>query len=163
LQSFCSLYTVPSRLYNYIMANTASTDGSFSLFYQKGWAWLTVYPPEGKGRPVYPEEVENKMKILRMPKVPPRQIRDCIEASSGEPQRLVEWPDGDRLVSTIHVQVDQAAMNARLTVDAPKKGAAPPTADEIIDTLRRQRTGHTSYPGDKSQGGVDEQRSTRSY
>ena len=121
------------------MANSpGSVDGNFSLFYQKGWAWLTVRPPEGKGKPVYPEEIENKMKVLRIPKVPLRVLRDCIDASSGKPERLVEWPEGDLLVAAVHVSVDETAMAARLSVDAPKKGAAPPTADEIIDALHRQ-------------------------
>ena len=117
------------------MTNRSSTDGSFSLFYQQGWAWLVVNPPKGKGRPVYLEDIENKMKVLRMPKVERRVIRDCIEASSGKPERLVEWSDAQMFISAIHVSVDETSMNAYLVVDAPRKGAAPPTAEEILDTL----------------------------
>ncbi|MDR3200962.1 MAG: FapA family protein [Spirochaetales bacterium] len=116
---------------------SASTDGSFSLFYQKGWAWLAIRAPEGKGKPVYPEEIENRMRLLRIPKVPMRILRERIEAAAGSPERLVEWPDGDLLTAAIHVSVDETAMTARLTVDTPKKGAAPPTADEIDEALRR--------------------------
>jgi uncharacterized protein (DUF342 family) len=115
-----------------------STDGSFSVFYQNGWAWLMVRPPEGRGKPVYPEEIENKMKILKVPRVPTRILRERIENPSGRPERLVEWPDGDLLAASIRVRVDESAMTAWLTVDPAKKGAAPPTADEILETLRRQ-------------------------
>jgi len=41
-----------------------SSNGRFELFYRKGWAYLTVYPPAGAGRPVYPEDIENRMKML---------------------------------------------------------------------------------------------------
>jgi len=121
------------------MANTPeSVDGSFSLFYQKAWAWLTVFPPEGKGKPVYPEEIENKMKVLKIPKVPTRFLRELITTASGTPERLVEWPEGDYLIATIRVSVDEVAMSARMIVDPPKKGAAPPTSEEILEALDRQ-------------------------
>jgi uncharacterized protein (DUF342 family) len=116
---------------------SVSADGSFSLFYQKGWAWLAICAPEGKGKPVYSEEIENRMRLLRIPKVPTRILRERIEAATGSPERLVEWPGGDILTADIHVSVDETAMTARLTVEAPRKGAAPPTADEIEEALRR--------------------------
>jgi len=125
------------------MANTTgSANGTFALFYRKGWAWLTVYPPEGKGKPVYSEEIENKMKVLKIPKVPARILRDLIADASGIPERLVEWSDGDQLSSAIHISLDENEMIARVTVDAPKKGAAPPAADEILEALDRQNIVH---------------------
>ncbi|MDR1625767.1 MAG: FapA family protein [Spirochaetia bacterium] len=120
------------------MANGFSSDGSFSLFYQKGWAWLVVRPPEGKGKPVYLEDIENRMRLLRIPRVSAKTLRGFIENASGVQEPLVEWPDGDYLTAAIHVSVDESAMVARLGVDPPKKGAAPPTADEIEDALRRR-------------------------
>jgi len=125
------------------MSNTPeSVDGSFSLFYKKGWAWLTVFPPAGKGKPVYSEEIENKMKVLKIPRVPMRVLRDIIAAASASPEHLVEWPEGDLLTATIRVSVDEVAMTARVIVDAPKKGAAPPTSEEIFEALKRQDVIH---------------------
>jgi uncharacterized protein (DUF342 family) len=120
------------------MANSSSSDGSFSLFYQKGWAWLVVRPPEGKGKPVYLEDIENRMRLLRIPKVSAKTLREFIENASGKQEALVEWPEGDYLTAAIHVSVDESAMAARLSVEPPRKGAAPPSADEIEDALRRQ-------------------------
>jgi uncharacterized protein (DUF342 family) len=114
------------------------SDGAFSLFYQKGWAWLVVRAPQGKGRPVYLEDVENRMRLLGIPRVSAKTLREIIESASGEQSPLVEWPDGDCLRAAVHVSVDESAMSARLSVEPPKKGAAPPTADEIEEALRRQ-------------------------
>ena len=114
-----------------------SLDGSFSLFYQNGWAWLEVYPPQGKGRPVYPEEIENRMRLLGAPKVATKLLRERIEAAEGMPERLVEWPGGDLLTASFNITIDETAMTARLSVDPPKKGAPPPTTTDIEEALRR--------------------------
>jgi uncharacterized protein (DUF342 family) len=118
-------------------ADVIFSDGSFSLFYQRGWAYLTVKGPKGKGKPVYPEEIENRMRLLRVPKVSTRVLRERIEAATGKSEPLVEWPEGNSLIASIHVILDEDAMTARLTVNAPKKGAAPPAFDDIDEALYR--------------------------
>ena len=115
-----------------------SGDGHFEVYYRHGWAHLIVYPPSGKGKPVYPEEIQNRMKLLNIPKVEPKKIRDIIENASGKPERLVEWPDGARLASQIIVDLADDEMSAWVTVLSPKKGAAPPETEDIIGELESQ-------------------------
>ena len=115
----------------------AATDGKFELFYRKGWACLTVLPPAGSGRPVYTEEIESRMKILKMPRVSTRVLREIIEAGAGEPVPLVEWPEGDFLAPVIRVEVAEDGMTAAAVVEAPKKGGAPPLPEDVEAALRR--------------------------
>ena len=119
-----------------------STNGKFDLFYRSGWAHLTVRPPVGAGRPVYPEEVENRMRLLGIPRVRAKVIRDAIEEASGEAIPLVEWPAGRNLVAAISVGVAEDGMSASVAVQAPKVGAAPPTLDDVLEELARAGVVH---------------------
>ena len=115
----------------------AAENGKFDLFYRKGWAYLTVSPPEGTGRPVYPEEVENRMKLLGVPRVGAKTIRDLIEKGSGEAVPLVEWPGGRSLAASIIVDIAGDGMSASITVRPPKKGAASPMLSEVLEELEQ--------------------------
>jgi uncharacterized protein len=112
-----------------------SQDGRFSLFYRGGWAYLEIHPPLEDGRPVYPEDIENRMKILEVPRVGTRTLRNRIENATGFPEKLIEWPEGQRLASSIRVTVSEDAMAALVRVDPPRKGAAPPLESEILKEL----------------------------
>ena len=111
-------------------------DGRFDLYYHHGWAHLAVYPPQEDGRPVYHEDVINRMRILGCPHVSARLVRDVVERADGKPFRLVEWPGGERLASAIRVDLREDGMWATVTVSRPLKGAAAPTADDVLDALR---------------------------
>lgn len=109
-------------------------DGSFDLFYRKGWAHLAIYPPEEKGKPVYFEEIEGRMRMLGVPKVTSKRLRELIETADGSAVPLVEWPEGKRLASEIEVEIAGDEMSAAVTVHPPRKGAAPPSAEDVADT-----------------------------
>lgn len=88
---------------------------------------MTVYPPKEHGMPVYPEEIQNRMKMLKVPETGSRKILDIIEAAEGKPEPLVEWPDGASLASRIETEISEDKMSAHVIIEAPRKGAAPPT------------------------------------
>ena len=102
-------------------------DGNFNLFYRKGWAYLIIYPPHEAGKPVYPEEIESRMRMLGVPSVPAKTLRELIQTASGKAEPLVQWPDGYRLASEINVTVAEDDITASLSINTPKKSAAPPT------------------------------------
>jgi len=109
----------------------------FDLFYRNGWAYLTVPKPQEGGSPVYPEEVENRLRLLGAPRAGAKRIREIIEAAEGLPAPLVEWPAGQALAGAVSVEIAEDRMSASITVKPPKKGAAPPTADEALEELAR--------------------------
>lgn len=106
-------------------------DGSFDLFYRKGWAYLAVYPPAEKGKPVYFEEIEGRMRMLGVPKISSKRLRELIASADGTAMPLVEWPEGKRLASEIEVEIAEDEMSASVTVHPPRKGAAPPSAEDV--------------------------------
>ncbi len=115
-----------------------STDGQFDLFYRNGWMYLTVYPLETGRAPVYREDVQNRMRLLGVPRVSGSRIREIIDQATGSPEPLVEWPEGSRLASKISVSVSEDEMHAWVEIDPPKRGAAPPTTDDVVRALEER-------------------------
>ena len=85
--------------------------------------------------PVYPEDIENRMKLLGIPRVSAKTIRELIEAAGGTAIPLVEWPGGRNLASTVSVDIATDGMSASITIQAPKKGAFPPSLSDLMEEL----------------------------
>ncbi|MDF1567681.1 MAG: FapA family protein, partial [Spirochaetaceae bacterium] len=109
----------------------------FSLRYQDGWAVLIVPPKSKRPRPVYTDDVAARMKILDIPPVPARTIREIIEKGSGRPEALVEWPSGAHLSAWVDVNVSEDGMEARARVRPARPGGAPLDRDIIHAALER--------------------------
>ncbi|MFW6214867.1 MAG: DUF342 domain-containing protein [Alkalispirochaetaceae bacterium] len=115
--------------------NSGNRESAFELFYRNGWVYLAVQPADRRRRRVYPEEVANRMRLLGMPRVRSSRLVEVIEEASGEPKPLVEWKEGYRLASVVTVTIGDDEMSAAVHLTAPKKGAAPPEAEEIESAL----------------------------
>lgn len=109
--------------------------GKFDLYYRNGFAELIVYPPEGDGLPVYPEEVTSRMKILSVPTVRLQKIVQIIEEASSLPVKLVEWPDGILLSSAITIKISDDQMSAEAIISSPKTGGGELTLKDIYGAL----------------------------
>jgi uncharacterized protein (DUF342 family) len=123
------------------MAGTRSH--SFDVYYRRGWIYLVVHPGDSSGgsgesspsAPVYPDDIENRMRLLGMPRVRSAQLREHIDEATGQPVRLVEWPEGARLAPKISVELSDDEMAASVTITPPQRGAAPPEPGDIIEAL----------------------------
>ncbi len=119
----------------------------FDIYYRRGWVYLVVHPfasvtedspaaHTGAAVPsIYPEDIENRLRLLGMPKVRASQLRQHIDEATGTPVRLVQWPEGERLASTFTVDIVEDEMSATVTVTAPQRGAAPPESADIEKAL----------------------------
>jgi len=113
-------------------------DGRFELYYADGWAYLEVELPSNGGKPIYLDDIRNRMKLLGVPSVDPSRIRAIADEATGVAERLVEWPEGIQLASRVTVTVAADRMQATVCVTPPKKGALPPTVETIVRELDRQ-------------------------
>ncbi len=98
---------------------------SFSLRYRKGMAVLLVKPEGERTRPVYADDVAARMKILGIPPVPARRIREIIKRGNRQPEILTEWPAGAQLSAHVVINVSEDGMRAEAVVHAPRPGGAP--------------------------------------
>ena len=109
----------------------------FSLRYQDGWAVLIVPPEDRRPRPVYADDVAARMRILDIPPVPAKRLRDIIDAGSGRPERLVEWPAGASLNAVVSVAVDEDGMAAWATATAARPGGSGLDRTAVREALSR--------------------------
>ncbi|HPP03613.1 MAG TPA: FapA family protein [Spirochaetota bacterium] len=113
-------------------------DGYFKIEYIDGYATLSVFPPKDKGRPVYVEDVINRIRLLNIPSVDPNLIMAIIKRAKGSPEKLVLWPEGREYRATIEVIVSDDKMSASIIMFPPKKGGGNLTVDEIIKILNNK-------------------------
>ena len=114
----------------------ASRDGRYHLGYADGFAKLTVFPPSGKGKPVYVEDVVNRMKLLGVPRVRGQVISKVIGEASGEPVSIVEWPGGAILSASLDLSITDDKMRASIVMLPPQKGGSMLAVDDVIAFLK---------------------------
>ncbi len=111
----------------------------FDVYYKRGWIYVVVRPGEGGAEavrpPVYPEDIENRMRLLGMPKVRSGVLLRLIDEATGEAERLVKWPEGERLASRISVAISDDEMSASISVTKPRRGAVGPDREDILKAL----------------------------
>ncbi len=112
-----------------------SRDGTFLIEYSSGWAYLTVKPPLGGGRPVYSEVVFARMKILGVSAICAEAVSDIVSRAEGRAEKLIEWPQGVELSAKPVLSIAEDGMSAMLSLRPPKKGGGVPTTSEICALL----------------------------
>lgn len=112
--------------------------GKFDLIYHDGYAEIIVYPPEGDGLPVYPEEISNRMKILGIPSVRLQKIVEIIKEAKSLPVQLIEWPDGILLSSKITISVSADSMVAEALITSPKPGGGEVSLRDVYSELEKE-------------------------
>jgi len=108
----------------------------FLLRYQDGMAVLTVPPRRSGQRQIYVDDVVGRMKLLGIPSVPAKRIREIIARASGMPEKLVEWPAGERLCARVEIRVSGDGMEALAKVEKASPGGAGIDARMVDEALK---------------------------
>ena len=117
------------------MDSDADSRLGFRLRYQDGWAVLTITGQRENRRPVYADDITARMRLLNIPPVSQKRIRDIIQQKSGEAEQLVEWPAGASLGGRVYITVSDDMMDAVARIEAPHPGGAPVNMDDIKSAL----------------------------
>ncbi len=120
----------------------ASRDGSFELEFSEGSAVLTVHPPGEGGKPVYSDDVLNRMRILGIPRVPLRRIQQIVDKASQEPVKLIKWPAGADLSAALTIDIAEDGSVATCTMSRPRKGGGIPAGHEVEELLAARGVVH---------------------
>ena len=84
---------------------------------------VLIVPPESeRTRPIYADDVAARIRILDIPDVPAKRLREIIDAGTGRPEPLVEWPAGAALSARVEVEVSEDRMEA--TGESPGRSRA---------------------------------------
>ncbi len=110
----------------------------FTIHYRDGYAYLTVYPVPDAASPLYPEEIEGKLRLLGIPGVRRQTIISIMEEKSGKPVNIAPWIEGKALSPVISVETDQDNMSAYITVSPGKQGGEPLSVKMILEKLKEK-------------------------
>ena len=113
-------------------------DGSFQIFYKDGTAFLTVFPREEGGRPVYYEEIQGKLKLLEIPPVRKQTVFEILDEAAGEPRPLTAWPDGEKRGPVIRVTVGEGGLEADISAEPEKTGGEPLSLELLEKALEKE-------------------------
>lgn len=120
-----------------------SQNGSFELVEEAGKAVLKIFNPTGKGRPIHPTDLMNRVRSMKI--VPDksisieRLIKMTGEGKSPEGTAHVigDWPKLlVRKNAVAEVEVDDDQMTAQVYVEAPEGGGKPLAADAMMQLLK---------------------------
>lgn len=121
----------------------SSQNGSFELLEENGKAVIKIFNPTGKGRPVHPTDLMNRIRSMKI--VPEktvsieRLIKNTSEGRSpeGEAHVIGDWP---KLIirknAVAEVQVDAEQMTAQLFIEPPEGGGKAPTVEGLQQLLK---------------------------
>jgi uncharacterized protein len=118
-----------------ISSDSSDANGYFKIKYNDGLANLQVFPPKGKGVPVYPEEVVNRMKILEIPKINFDLIKDIVDRAESTPETVSPWPDGTLFRPSVDIRISEDKMKAFVTLHKAKKDGDGITLEDILSEI----------------------------
>jgi len=120
-----------------------SQNGSFELVEENGKAVLKIHNPTGKGRPVHPTDLLNRMRSMQI--VPDKNVqvdrllRSTQEGKLPEGQAHVigDWPKIImRKGAVAEVQISPEQMSAHLFIEPPEGGGKNLSVEELRQLLR---------------------------
>lgn len=110
-------------------------DGIRLVEYKEDGVYLTVHPPQGKGKKIDLRDLEKEIAERRIKDVDREAVRQAVAAMDGKPVKIA--PPQPEVVEDGHVQVEisKDKMKAYLTV-FPPRGGKPVTVEEALAALR---------------------------
>ncbi len=120
-----------------------SQNGSFELIEEEGKAVIKIFNPTGKGRPVHPTDLMNRIRSMKIVPDKSVSIERLIKltgegkAEEGAAHVIGEWPKLlIRKNAVAEVQVSEDQMTAQIYVEAPEGGGKPLAPDALTQLLK---------------------------
>jgi uncharacterized protein (DUF342 family) len=121
----------------------SSENGSFELVEEAGKAVIKVFNPKGKGRPVHPTDLMNRIRSMQI--VPDKNVSverilkntQDGKLPEGESHIIGEWPKiVMRKSAVVDVQVSPDQMSAHIFIEPPEGGGKTMTEENLRQLLK---------------------------
>ncbi len=111
-------------------------DGNFRVRVLKTGIWLTVDPPKGKGNPVLPQDVNNRLFALQINNADLKKVEKEIRKPTGKPAKVGEWIPKPEWDSTFSVEVTEDEMKCFVHFVPPKYSGRHMEIDDVLPSLK---------------------------
>ncbi len=113
-------------------------DGFFTIDYQDGAAYLTVFPPGENGKSVEFDDIINKLKTINAQNIDETKIREALETTLKTPVKVADWPDGESFNACFKIEIASDKMTAYCILYPPKPGGKLLRFEDIINGLNNK-------------------------
>lgn len=113
------------------MKAAESVDGSFNLNVETRKIMLTVYPPEGTGKSVEPEQVIGHLNQVGLSFCDFDRVRTVVNDEKGEATQIGRLPPGEDIDTDYEVKISEDGLEAELTLRPPRLGGDPPSVEQV--------------------------------
>ncbi|HON77080.1 MAG TPA: FapA family protein [Spirochaetota bacterium] len=111
-------------------------DGAFRVRVLKSGIWLTVDPPKGKGNPVLPQDVNNRLFALQINNADLKKVEKEIRKPSGKPAKVGEWIPKPEWDSSFSVEITDDEMKCFINFVPPKYSGRHMEIDDILPSMK---------------------------
>lgn len=123
--------TVKDATVEEAMKAAESVDGSFNLNVENRKIMLTVYPPEGTGKSVEPEQVIGHLNQVGLSFCDFDRVRTVVNDEKGEATQIGRLPPGEDIDTDYEVKISEDGLEAELTLRPPRLGGDPPSVEQV--------------------------------
>ncbi len=113
-------------------------DGSFKIRVKKSGIFLTVYPPEGRGRKIGLQEVLNGLYARSIQNYDAGAVERAVKEAKGEPVKIGEWTPNPEYDGKMALEITEDEMKVYLTLYPPRKYGRIVEPDDVLSELQKR-------------------------
>ncbi len=111
-------------------------EGEFKVRVTKSGIWLTVTPPQKKGKKVGIADVMGKLYSLRIENADNSKMEKAVNNSSGEPVRIGEWMPNPDIDGSMSTEISDDEMKAYVHFIEPTYSGRHMEVDDVLEALK---------------------------
>ncbi len=114
-------------------------DGEVILNLFKGEVFLKVYPPEGKGKKVLPDQAFHKLNSRNITDFDKALVSKIVKLADGMAVKIGSFSHNPANDSTISLKIEENDMKAYITITAPGNGGSDLRKDSVLSFLKNNQ------------------------
>lgn len=111
-------------------------DGAFRVRVLKSGIWLTIEPPKGKGSPVLPQDVNNRLFALQINNADLKKVEKEVRRPAGKPVKIGDWIPKPEWDSSFSVEITDDEMKCFVHFVPPKYSGRHMDIDDILPSMK---------------------------
>lgn len=121
-----------------IVKNVGHFDGVKVLEFLEEGIYLTVYAPQGDGKPITLPQVLKELEERQVEGYDLEVLKKVIDEANGKSTKIADVIVSEPVKGLAKVKVGQDKMRAWLTLIPPKHGGMPVTKEEILEVIEAE-------------------------
>jgi hypothetical protein len=114
-------------------------DGTYRITNKEDGLFLTVFPPQGGGKPVTLEKIIKEIEESNFVDIDEERLRACVKEASSEPVRIGPRQRNPDIDGAAVVEISDDGKYATLTLVPPQPGGLEITYEDVMKALKARK------------------------